>query len=110
MADIEQIIDGVITGQRPPFELTAAVEPEEIPRILNKAAIEFYRLQAIYRGAPDGHIFKKGAHDRLPGMVKVIEALGGKVVIEDVGSPLIARGWVLTGEDQTIADDVVIAW
>lgn len=110
MAEIDHIIEGIITGDRPPAELTASIKAEAIPIVLNTEAAEFYRLQAIFRGAPDGHPFKQGAKDRLPGMVRVIEALGGKVVIQDADSPLIARCWVLTADNKTIADNVVIAW
>ena len=110
MNKIDYIIECVITGELPVAELVAAVEPDARPMLLNHEAEEFYRLQAIFRGAPDGHLFKQGAKDRLPGMVRVIEALGGKVVAQDTGSPLTARYWVVDAKAKTIADNVVIAW
>lgn len=110
MTEINLIIEGIITGERLPRELTEAVDPESMPTVLKTEAAEFYRLQAIFRSAPDGHAFKQGAKDRMPGMVRVIEALGGKVILENAGYPLIARYWILSADNATIADNVVIAW
>lgn len=110
LSEIDHVIEGVISGERPAAELTAYVAPEAMPIVLNHEAKEFYRLQAIFRGAPDEHPFKQGAEERLPGMVRVIEALGGKVIPQDTGSPLTSRHWVVNADSKPITDDVVIAW
>ncbi|WP_413673288.1 hypothetical protein ACEN9H_31550 [Massilia cellulosiltytica] len=107
---IEQAIDGVAEGIVQPSELQKLLKVEHRPAVLRNVAAELYRMQAIYNGAPDDHPYKKQAHERMPGLMRVISALGGNTIPVDTDNALLARYWVLDASGATIPDNVVIDW
>lgn len=108
--EIEEMIAGVIDGSVDPSQLQKILKVDFMPAILRNVAVELYRLQAIYMGAPEGHQYKKQAQERIPGMMRAIEALGGRTIAVDTDKPLLARYWVLDADQAPIPDNIVIDW
>lgn len=105
--EIDKMIDGVVDGSVEPSQLKKVIKAEFIPAILRNVAAELYRLQKIYAGHPDDE-YKKQAYKLIPGMIRAVEALGGRTIAVDTDKPLLARYWVLDADQVTIPDNVAI--